>query len=171
MAALARYDILDSVAEPEFDDVVRLASIICRTPIAVVNLVADERQWFKSEVGLNIRETPIEVSLCRIAILEPDLCVVPDLSMDPRFSANPLVQGPPGLRFYAGQPLMAPDGVPFGTLCVLDYVPRPNGLDDEQAVALGALARQVMALLDGRGRWRNAGRPIWRSGRARRSTA
>ena len=148
LAALLRYGILDTPPEPEFDDIIRVAALVCKAPIAVVNLVADTRQFFKSEVGLGVREMPLDVSICARAILEPDILVVPDLADDRRFECNPLVTGTPHLRFYAGARLDTPEGLPLGTICVLDYQPRPEGLTSEQREVLRALARQTMAHLE-----------------------
>jgi GAF domain-containing protein len=120
---LRRYEILDSPSEVEFEDVVRIAAHVCETPIAVVNLIEDHRQWFKAEIGLGVRETPLDVSICAHAILQPGLFVVPDTTKDPRFDCNPLVTGDPHLRFYAGALLETREGLPLGTVCVLDYKP------------------------------------------------
>jgi PAS domain S-box-containing protein len=148
LAALARYRILDTPREADFDDIAELASEICGTPIALVNLIADGRQWFKAEVGLGVRETPLETSFCGHAILEEDFMLVPDAARDPRFERNPLVTGAPGLRFYAGALLKTDDGFPIGTLCVLDH--RPRTLTEQQIRALKRLARQVMSQLEQR---------------------
>lgn len=148
LAALRSYDILDSEREPAFDDVTALVARICDAPIAVINLIDAERQWFKSEVGLGVRETPLETSFCRHALLERDRLVVADASSDPRFECNPLVTAADGLRFYAGVLLKNPDGLPLGTLCVLDTRPRPEGLTSLQAETLEVLSRQVMSLLE-----------------------
>jgi len=117
LAALRGYDILDTPREAEFDDIVEVVSAICETPISVINLIDAGRQWFKAEVGLGVRETPIDSSLCAHAILQPDLFVVPDTTKDARFCDNPLVTGEPRLRFYAGALLETPDGLPLGTIC------------------------------------------------------
>jgi PAS domain S-box-containing protein len=146
LAALARYHIMDTVRESGFDDLAALAAQICETPIAVVNLIENGRQWFKAEVGLGVSETPLETSFCGIALLEEDFLLVPDATKDVRFACNPLVTGEPGLRFYAGALLKSPDGFPIGTLCVLDYEPR--SLSEGQQKALRQLARQVMAQLE-----------------------
>lgn len=146
LAALDRYAILDTEQEPAFDEVAALASRICETPIAVVNLIASDRQFFKAEVGLGVRETPLESSFCAKAILEEDFLMVPDATKDVRFDCNPLVTGEPGLRFYAGALLKTEDGFPIGTLCVLDT--RPRVLTDLQQETLRVLARQVMAQFD-----------------------
>ena len=102
LAALRRYDILDTAREPAFDEIAALAAEICETPIAVVNLIDEHRQFFKAEVGLGVRETPLETSFCAKAILEDDFLLVPDATRDHRFDGNPLVTGEPHLRFYAG---------------------------------------------------------------------
>jgi two-component sensor histidine kinase len=147
LAALRRYGILDTPVEQDFDDVVRIAAHVCQAPISVINLIEDTRQWFKAEIGLGVRETPVDVSICAHAILQPGLFVVPDTTKDPRFSCNPLVTGEPHLRFYAGALLETPEGLPLGTVCILDYKPRES-VTDEQAFTLKALARQVMAQLE-----------------------
>ena len=146
LAALHHYRVLDTPREDAFDDLASIASEICGTPIAVVSLVDQARQWFKAEVGLGIRETPLDVSFCTHALLQDDLLLVPDATSDPRFSGNPLVTGQPGLRFYAGAPLKTASGLPIGTLCVLDTQPRQ--LDERQIEALRRLARQVMSQLE-----------------------
>ncbi|HEY0104167.1 MAG TPA: PAS domain-containing protein [Brevundimonas sp.] len=148
LAALRSYDILDSEREPAFDDVTALVARICDAPIAVINLIDADRQWFKSEVGLGVRETPLETSFCRHALLERDRLVVADAASDPRFEGNPLVTAADGLRFYAGVLLKSPEGLPLGTLCVLDTRPRPEGLSAVQAETLEVLSRQVMSLLE-----------------------
>ncbi|MDN3566785.1 PAS domain-containing protein [Paeniroseomonas aquatica] len=148
LAALDTYAILDTPAERAFDDVVKLVASLCDAPVAVVSLVGGDRQFFKAEVGLGVRGTPVDMSICAHAILQSGLFVVPDTRLDPRFVNNPLVTGEPFLRFYAGAPLETPDGVPLGTLCVLDYQPRPAGLTPAQEFALTVLARQVMTQLE-----------------------
>lgn len=146
--ALRAYGILDTPTEPEFDDIVRLAAETFGAPIAVVNLVARDRQWFKAEVGIGARELPLDVSICAHAILQNDFMVVPDTRDDPRFSANPLVTAEGGLRFYAGALLRSAAGLPIGTVCVLDRAPRPDGITPHQRLVLEVLARQVMTQLD-----------------------
>ncbi|MFO7649665.1 diguanylate cyclase [Halomonas campaniensis] len=146
LQALADYRILDTPEEPVFDDIVELASLICEAPIAVINFIDCHRQWFKSEKGLGVRETPLDISICAHAILQPGLFIVPDTTQDPRFANNPLVTGEPYLRFYAGALLESRDGYPLGTLCVLDYQPRD--LTQRQCFALQTLANQVMAHLE-----------------------
>jgi PAS domain S-box-containing protein len=147
LEALESYGILDTQPEAAFDDVAKLAAQICDAPIALVSLVDRERQWFKSELGIGMQETPRSVSICATAIREKDLLVVPDLTRDPRFSENPLVTDAPHVRFYAGAVLRTPEGLPLGTVCVLDHEPRPQGLKEGQAFTLRVLARQVMTQL------------------------
>ncbi|BAN27791.1 ATP-binding protein [Caballeronia insecticola] len=146
LAALSRYDVLDTPREQAFDEIANLAAALCRVPIALVNFIGDGRQFFKAEVGLGVRETPLESSFCAKALLEEEFLYVADARADPRFACNPLVTGEPHLRFYAGALLKTEDGVAIGTLCVLDYEPR--SLDDVQMQALRVLARQTMAALE-----------------------
>lgn len=146
LAALRSYGILDTPRESEFDDVVKVVSAICRVPISVINLIDDGRQWFKAEVGLGVRETPLDSSICAHAILQPDLMIVPDTTKDPRFIDNPLVTGEPHLRFYAGALLQSSDGMPLGTVCVLDYEPRT--LNENEQALLRLMASQVMKQLE-----------------------
>jgi PAS domain S-box-containing protein len=148
LAALDRYRILDTPRELEFDDIVRLAADIFEAPIAVVNLIAEGRQWFKAEVGIGADELPLDVSICAHAILQPGIFVVPDTTKDERFAANPLVLGEPGLRFYAGALLETAEGLPLGTVCVLDTKPRPGGITARQRLTLEVLARQAMTQLE-----------------------
>lgn len=148
MAALHSYAILDAPDDGAFDDFVQIAAEVCEAPIAIVNLVDAARQWFAAEIGLGIRETSLDVSICAHAILQPGLFIVPDLTQDHRFGSNPLITGHPGLRFYAGALLQTASGLPLGTLCVLDTKPRPDGVTPRQASTLRALARQVMTQLE-----------------------
>ncbi|WP_145205910.1 PAS domain-containing protein [Sphingobium sp. B2] len=148
LAALESYAILDTPTESEFDDLVRLAAETFGAPIAVVNLVAGNRQWFKAELGIGARELPLDVSICAHAILQNDFMVVPDTMEDSRFACNPLVTAEDGLRFYAGALLRSDEGLPIGTVCVLDRVPRPAGISDHQRLVLEVLARQVMVQLE-----------------------
>lgn len=146
LQALRSYGILDTPREAAFEDITKLASIICQTPIALISLVDADRQWFKSERGMGERETPLFKSMCAHALLDNDVLVVPDTREDARFARNPLVTGESPLYFYAGALLKTPDGLPLGTVCVLDRQPRQ--LTDEQVDALRALARQTMAQLE-----------------------
>ena len=148
LAALDGYGILDTQAEQGFDDIVLLASRICETPVALVSLVAGDRQWFKARVGFDPCQTPLSQSVCAHALRQPGLLVIPDLTSDPRTRDNALVTGGPRLRFYAGARLETPEGKPLGTLCVIDGKPRPEGLTPAQAESLEALARQVMAQME-----------------------
>ena len=142
--ALDLYEIMDTPAEVEFDDIAHLAADICESATALVSLVAEERQWFKARVGFDACQTPIGQSICVHALQRPGLLVIPDLTADPRSMENTLVTGPPHIRFYAGARLETPEGIGIGTLCVLDDKPRPDGLTDRQASSLERLARQVM---------------------------
>jgi two-component sensor histidine kinase len=146
LAALRSYRVLDTPPEPVFDDLVQLAARACQTPVALISLIDERRQWFKAQVGLGVRETPLDRSICLSAMLLPGLTIVPDLTEDPRFVGNPLVTGEAHLRFYAGAVLRTPDGVPLGALCVLDHMPRD--LTQEEASTLTLLARQVMSQLE-----------------------
>jgi GAF domain-containing protein len=146
LAALNRYAILDTEPEQSFDDLVVLASFVCRTPIATLSLVDDHRQWFKSKVGVEIRETPRDISFCAHAIQQEELFIVPDALADPRFKDNPLVLGDPHIRFYAGAPLIDEDGYALGTLCVMDRQPRE--LDDTQKEALRSLRRLALSQIE-----------------------
>jgi GAF domain-containing protein len=140
---LRGYGILDTHPEDRFDDLTRLAASICGTPISVISLVDEDRQWFKSKTGTETSQTAREYAFCAHAIMSPELFVVPDAATDPRFAANPLVLGEPRVRFYAAAPLAAPNGHRLGALCVIDKVPRQ--LSREQLEALRILGRQVMA--------------------------
>jgi PAS domain S-box-containing protein/putative nucleotidyltransferase with HDIG domain len=146
--ALREYDVLDTASEQEFDDLTHLAAQICGTSMAAITLVDHNRQWFKSRIGLDFSETPIAVSFCAHAILGNELFLVPDTTVDERFAQNPAVTSEPHLRFYAGMPLVTPEGHAVGTLCVIDHEPRQ--LDQAQQDALRRLGRQVVALLEAR---------------------
>ncbi|MBC7973002.1 MAG: GAF domain-containing protein [Verrucomicrobia bacterium] len=146
LRSLCQYQILDTEPEVGFDDLTNLAASICHTPITFVSLVDAQRQWFKAKVGTDVAETPRDVAFCSHAILQLDLLIVPDTLADERFATNPLVVGEPHIRFYAGVPLIMPDGHALGTLCVIDFIPR--ALTPNQLEALQALGRQVVAQLE-----------------------
>jgi len=146
LKVLWQYDVLDTVPEEVFDDLTELAARICEAPIALISLVDEDRQWFKSKVGVTLKETSRDISFCAHAIRQEGLFIVPDATLDPRFAQNPLVISDPKIRFYAGAPLITPDGHALGTLCVLDKVPRE--LRSEQQQALRVLARHVMTQLE-----------------------
>jgi signal transduction histidine kinase len=147
LKALKSYEVLDTLSEKEYDHLTAIASEICGCSMSLISLIDDDRQWFKSRVGLDVSETPREFAFCAHAIHEPGKAfVVSDARLDQRFHDNPLVTGDPHLAFYAGVPLVNEDGLPLGTLCVLDS--EPKSLSDSQLTALNALAAQVMALLE-----------------------
>ncbi len=148
LAALARYEVLDTPPEAAFDDICELAAGLFHAPTALVSLVDEGRQWFKARLGMDICETGRDVAFCVHALATRQVLVVPDATLDPRFADNPLVTGPPGIRFYAGAPLLTQDGQVLGTLCVIDTVPRT--FSPTQAGLLEKLARQVMTLLEHR---------------------
>ncbi len=146
LAALHRYRILDTEPEQRFDDLTLLASQICDTPISLITLIDSDRQWFKSRVGLDVEETSRGVAFCAHAIQHPGIMQVSDAAGDARFRDNPFVTGEPNIRFYAGAPLVTPDGHALGTLCVIDV--KPRHLSDGQLRALDALRRQVESQLE-----------------------
>lgn len=148
VAALDRYDILDTAREREFDDVASLAAHICGAPMAAVTFIDRARQWFKASIGLGLRETPREVAFCAWTVEAAEPFVVTDARDDERFAANPYVVGAPHLRFYAGVPLIAHDGSAVGALAVMDTIPRT--LNAAQRHGLRVLADQVAMLLDAR---------------------
>ncbi|MBB2961755.1 PAS domain S-box protein [Methylobacterium sp. R2-1] len=148
LAALARYGILDTPAEDAFDDAVSLAAQLCAAPIALIGLLTSDRQWFKARLGFTPAEIGLDRSFCVHTLARRDLLIIADLAADPRTRTNPLVADEPRMRFYAGAPLVTPEGLAIGTLCVLDTVPRPEGLSAAQAAGLEALARTAMTQLE-----------------------
>ncbi len=147
LSSLKSYEILDTLREKEYDDIVKLASFISGAPISVISLVDQDRQWFKSKTGLDVDETPRELAFCAHAILKPEEpLIVPDATKDERFSDNALVTGQPDIRFYTGCPLNTSDGYSLGTLCVIDTAPKE--LTSDQIEALQVLSRSVVSLLE-----------------------
>ena len=143
---LFEYEVLDTGPENQFDDLTGLASQICEVPIALISLIDESRQWFKSRVGLEASETPRDISFCGHAIHGKDILEIPNTLVDDRFKDNPLVTGAPHIRFYAGMPLVTPKGHAIGTLCVIDKIPRR--LTDNQKKGMRTLARQIIDLFE-----------------------
>ena len=146
LEVLWQYELLDTPPEQVFDELTQLAALICAAPISLISLIDEQRQWFKSKVGLSVRETSRDISFCAHALLQDGLFIVPDATRDPRFASNPLVTSDPNIRFYAGAPLVTTDGHRLGTLCVIDKVPRE--LNEDQKSALRLLGRHVVSLLE-----------------------
>ena len=144
LKSLSEHQLLDTLPEEVYDDITRIASEICGTPIALLTIIDEKRQWFKSKQGLDINETPREHSFCAHAILNPEeTFVVPDARYDERFHNNPLTTGEPHVVFYAGVPIKDANGFPLGTLCVIDS--RPRELPEQKLDSLKALAKLVNA--------------------------
>lgn len=147
LKALQEYAVMDSTAEQAYDDIVRLAAFICKTPMAYVGFIDSDRQWFKAKVGLEASQVPRETTFCNHAILKPsEVMVIPDASRDVRFATHPAVTADQGVRFYVGVPLVTPTGEALGTLCAVDYTPRQ--LEPEQIEIMRILSRQVIAQLE-----------------------
>jgi two-component sensor histidine kinase len=148
LAALHRYAILDTAPEEAFERVVRLAHVLFGVPMAVVSLVDEKRQWFKAKIGVDASETPRDWAFCAHAIQQPDVMIVPDARLDPRFAANPLVLGEPFIRFYAGAPLRTPAGHALGTVCVISPEPRQDfpAQDQERLTVLAGIVANEMEL-------------------------
>jgi signal transduction histidine kinase/ActR/RegA family two-component response regulator len=140
--------LLDTSPEGEFDDLVRLAALICQAPASLISLIDESRQWFKSRQGIGVSETPRSVAFCSHTILQKDLMIVEDATQDSRFSSNPLVLSDPKIRFYAGAPLITASGHALGSLCVIDFVPR--ALTEDQYEALRLLSKQVVSQIERR---------------------
>ena len=147
MRALKEYNILDTMPEVEYEDITFIASFICNTPISLITLVDENRQFFKSNRGLDIVETSRDVSFCAHAINDPNkLFLVADARLDERFNDNPLVTGAPHIVFYAGMPLVTEEGYALGTLCIIDS--KPHDLTDNQKDVLRRLSNQIMNILE-----------------------
>ena len=146
LATLRAYKILDTKPEERFDELTKLAALICGVPISLISLIDTDRQWFKSKFGLSLEETPRAQAFCTHAIMQPEMFVVPDATQDERFAQNPLVTGDLHVRFYAGAPLAARDGHLLGTLCVIDH--EPHTLSEAQKEALAILGRLVIANIE-----------------------
>jgi len=146
LEALRQYGILDTDPEETFNDLTRLAAYICGTPIALISLIDQHRQWFKAREGMDAEETARDISFCAHALMDHMPLIVRDAMQDERFADNPLVTSEPHIRFYAGAPLISPEGFAIGTLCVIDRIPRD--LTPEQVAALRMLGRQVMTQLE-----------------------
>jgi len=146
LAALKRYDILDTPPEDSFDSIVRLASHVCATPVAMMVLIDHGRQWFKARVGIHLQETRREFAFCAHTIMQRSLIIIPDLRRDQRFAANPFVAAAPHYCFYAAAPLITPDNRALGTICVIDKARRT--LTARQKMDLLALSRLAMTELE-----------------------
>ena len=142
LEALVSYNILDTPPEIDYDEITQLAATICNCPISAISLIDEDRQWFKSAIGLGVNFTAREISFCTHAIVEPNkIFIIPDATLDQKFVHNPLVTGDPHIKFYAGSPLVTKSGFALGTICVIDIIPK--NLNEEQLKALEILAKQV----------------------------
>ena len=156
MKTLREYNVLDTPPEAVYDDIAHVCAGVCDTPIALIALIDGTRNWFKARVGVDedLTESPRDISFCGHAILREDIFEVTDAVLDERFSDNPLVAEAPHIRYYAGVPLITPDGYKLGTICAIDV--RPRRLTEEQRATLAALSRLVMRQLDRRRRQRDS---------------
>ena len=145
LSALFEFEILDTEDEEVFDELTQVAAVCCESKFALISLIDTHRQWFKSRVGVDIRDAPKSIAFCSHAILEKEIFEIPDTYRDERFFDNPFVVSDPHIRFYAGVPLVTEDGLPLGTLCVLDT--EPKYLNPMQVNILKVLANQVMGQL------------------------
>ena len=143
---LETYDIMDTNAENDFDELVELASQICKCPISLITLLDKDRQWFKAKRGLDADSTPRDIAFCAHAILQNDVMEIQDATKDIRFEDNPLVTGDLNIRFYAGAPIISPDGYNLGTICVIDHKPKKLSKKEERTLVL--LSNQVTKLLE-----------------------
>lgn len=159
LSALRRTLILDTRPEVKFNEIALYAAALCMTPVALISLVDEKRQWFKAKFGVDLTETDRGHSLCSQAMMNEGVFQVHDLSKDLRFSGNPLVSGPPHLRAYTGVPLLSTDGFPLGTLCVLDV--KPRSFEPYQLTVLSELALDVMNLLEEKRGREAVGEPEW----------
>ncbi|MFZ6010805.1 MAG: GAF domain-containing sensor histidine kinase [Bacteroidota bacterium] len=148
LSALNEYSILDTEAEIDYDDIAKLAAFVCNSPISLITLIDEKRQWFKARVGVSITEMPREISLCTHTIEQHDMVIVSDVTKDERFCNHPMASNSFGLKFYAGIPLTTPTGFNLGTICIIDK--EPKELAPEQKSTLQALSRQVIQLLEAR---------------------
>src|SRR6187402_1465140 len=146
LAALKRYNILDTLPDNAFDDATRLVSYICGVPIAHISFIDEKRQWFKSEIGIGVSEVPREISFCKYTIMDKKLVEIPDTYLNEHFKDDPNVLDGFKVRFYAGIPLTTPDGYSIGTICAIDRVSRQ--LDENQRNALSIIAKHVMNQLE-----------------------
>lgn len=150
LKALLSYNIIDTLKEEEFDKLAQLASIICETPIALISLIDDKRQWYKAKVGIEANEMPKELTFCQFTIQKDHLWVVEDATKNDLLKDNPNVTAEDGIRFYAGLPLQSVDGYNIGTLCVADI--KPKQISEKEKIALQIITEQIMILLEARKR-------------------
>jgi GAF domain-containing protein len=148
--SLESYRVVGTGREEVFDRIAREAAVACDTPLAFLTFLDDRRQWIKASYGSSLAETTLDKAVCAAAIEDDGLFVVPDCAVDPRVNWCPAVFGDPPVAFYAGAPLLDPDGQPLGTLCVVDTVPRKTGLTESQGEALESLSAATMAILNER---------------------